>query len=416
MLKKTLLLLLTLFFLNAVVAADDAGLHYPHNDINDISCISCHYAANEDPPEWLTHVPLDIDDTPYNNLCRSCHNDVIAPNVKPHSSLTTSNQYHQGQGGWGIECRECHWPHHQYQTVAYGSASYLYSGTSTNVTGTSLAESGAGWSDDQFNGNILIPNINEPSYNYLIIDTTSDTLTVETTGSHPEPIDLTRTAVGDTFAIIYGKLIRPYIPTPFDGYKQVRFFNANGSNSFADGDTGYDGVCEVCHTQADHFRNTGEVNGGAGGYDHTSAVGKNCITCHSHTDGFSHGGGSGGGSCQECHGHDAGYGGFTGGKGSYVAHSTHTENDSDDVKGPNITCAACHDGANFPYFKSGTDVDGDGYFSLDETDVCNTCHSPGGTYDGVDDAVLGAKNNWHSAIYEADGLTLQSGKERWCAT
>ena len=421
MLKKILLILLTLLFFNAVVAADDAGLHYPHYDVNNITCFSCHYAASEDPPEWYTHEPQDIDDTPYNNLCRSCHNDVIAPNVNPHSSLTTSNQYHLADGGWGIECRECHWPHHQYQTVAYGSASYLYSGISTNVTGTSLTESGAGWNDDQFNGNILIPNIYEPSYNYLIIDTSSDTLTVESTGSHPEPIDLTRTAVGDTFAIIYGKLIRPFIPTPYSGYKQVRFFKTNGANSYADGDSTYDGVCEVCHTEANHFRNTGEVNGGAGGYDHTSAVATNCITCHPHTAGFSHGGGVGGGTCEECHGHDEGYGGFTGGKGSFVAHSTHTENDTDDLKGPNISCYDCHETDKIPYFKSGNDSNEDGFITLDETDVCNTCHSPEGTYDGVDDVDVGAKNNWHSAIYETDGgglstSVLQAGKEKWCVT
>lgn len=68
-----------------------------------------------------------------------------------------------------------------------------------------------------------------------------------------------------------------------------------------------------------------------------------------------------------------------------------------------------------PSFKSGTDSNGDGLFSLDETDVCNTCHSPGGTYDGVDDATVGAKTNWADGIYEADGVTLQTGKEKWCA-
>ena len=280
MLKRSLYIVLTLLFVYSMGFADDAGLHYPHYSINGISCLSCHYESTENPPEWFTHVPQDLDDTPYNNLCRSCHNNIIAVSVEPHSSLTTSARYHQDDGGWAIECRHCHWPHHQYQTVMYGSATYLYSGTSTAVTTTTITQTGAGWSAGQYNGYILIPNINQVSYNYLISDTTSDTLTVEISGSYPEPIDLSRTAVGDTFAIIYGKLIRPYIPTPNSGYKQVRYFNNTGSNSFADGDASVDGVCEICHTEANHFLNTGEINPehGGGGYDHTIAVSTNCIT------------------------------------------------------------------------------------------------------------------------------------------
>ncbi len=99
-----------------------------------------------------------------------------------------------------------------------------------------------------------------------------------------------------------------------------------------------------------------------------------------------------------------------------MAHSTHTENDSDDLKGPNVSCDACHDTNKFPYFKSGTDSNVDGVISLDEADVCDACHSPNGTYDGINDAAVGAKNNWHSAIYQSDSLTLQAGKDKWCAT
>jgi hypothetical protein len=127
----------------------------------------------------------------------------------------------------------------------------------------------------------------------------------------------------------------------------------------------------------------------------------NCNWCH----GPGHGSGST--NCVECHGHDSGtlydldasYPYTPGvetsqGRGTYKSHSTHTETDSDDMKGPGIYCDTCHDINNFPYFKSGTDSNGDGNFGLSETDVCDSCHSPGGTYDGIDDAVIGAKNNW----------------------
>jgi hypothetical protein len=60
--------------------------------------------------------------------------------------------------------------------------------------------------------------------------------------------------------------------------------------------------------------------------------------------------------------------------------------------------------------------------NLQETNVCDTCHSPGGAFDGVNDSVVGAKNNWakvgtNSRIYTGTNLeNLQTGKEAWCTT
>jgi hypothetical protein len=45
--------------------------------------------------------------------------------------------------------------------------------------------------------------------------------------------------------------------------------------------------------------------------------------------------------------------------GTTQSHSTHTENDSDDLKGPFIMCCDCHDTNDYPFFKSGTDSDRD---------------------------------------------------------
>ncbi|MHB8810796.1 MAG: Ig-like domain-containing domain, partial [Desulfobulbaceae bacterium] len=140
--------------------------------------------------------------------------------------------------------------------------------------------------------------------------------------------------------------------------------------------------------------------------------------------------GGGGTGCVECHGHDVGtlydpdmstpYSAGSAaslGRGTVQSHSTHTETDSDDAKGPGLYCDSCHDITNFPNFKSGTDSNGDGRYSLSETDVCNTCHSPGGTYDGLDDPVIGAKAIWRTGAYVAtNDSTLRTGKEKWCAT
>ena len=51
------------------------------------------------------------------------------------------------------------------------------------------------------------------------------------------------------------------------------------------------------------------------------------------------------------------------------------------------------------------------------TTTCDTCHSPGGAFDGVDDPNIGAKPNWSagasSLVFDGSG-NLQPGKEAWC--
>ncbi len=385
-----------------VIAISVYALDYPHTGVNSIACSSCHFVHGP-APEWYTHVPEDIDDTPYNNLCKSCHDDITAPYKRTHSSLTTDNDY----GNWTVECRVCHDPHQQKQIRTYGSQSYLYSGQSTAITSNTITRTGAGWTVDQYKGLIVVPNTLQVSYSYKILSNTEDTLTVKGT------INLSKVTVGNTFAIIYGKLIKSTtdlsqitITPAKSGSKATKFFRQTETNSFADGNTTYDGVCEVCHTQTNHFKNDGTGSdqlhtnvGGAGGL--------NCITCHNHKNGFAHEGGSGSG-CDSCHGHDAGWQGNNNyGKGTYKSHSTHTENDSDDMKGAFITCGDCHDTNNYPAFK-------DGATTLSATTVCNDCHSSGGSYDGINDPAIGAKNNWSTGVYNQD-LTLMTGKEKWCA-
>ncbi len=168
------------------------------------------------------------------------------------------------------------------------------------------------------------------------------------------------------------------------------------------------GVCQACHPVP------------LEGYPADHAVKDNatvCMKCHSHAATFSHGAGGSGG-CEGCHGHSAGYeyspGSISQGVGTWRSHATHTQPDGGNAKGPNIACNSCHDTNAFPYFKSGTDANNDGRYNLSETDVCNLCHSPGGTYDGVNNAIYGAKDNWKSGIYSEN--VLISGKEKWCAS
>jgi predicted CxxxxCH...CXXCH cytochrome family protein len=76
-------------------------------------------------------------------------------------------------------------------------------------------------------------------------------------------------------------LIKNIIATPNSGNKPVVFTSLTGANSFADGNTDYNGVCEVCHTTN---TNNWHYNTAAG--THTHEAGNNCTTCHSHENNF----------------------------------------------------------------------------------------------------------------------------------
>ncbi len=333
-----------------VIATNASALDYPHTGINSIRCDSCHYVYSDEPsylPPWTNHSPQDIDDTQFNTLCWSCHNDVRAAYVKTHSSLQIDNSY----GDWIVECRVCHNPHKQDQLRMYGSSSYLFSGISTTIqinqpqAGQSqLTMTGAGWTDDQFQGLVLLPNENgsRKKFGYKILSNTADTITVK------KNIDLTKVTPGvDTFAVIYGKLINSTVKLdritnstpPKAGDKSVRFFNATGTNSFADGDAAYDGVCEVCHTLTTHFRNDG--NGSDQLHSNMNfPAGTNCTVCHKHENGFR---GMGGG-----------------------AHVTHVTK----ATGPKLQCTDCH-GINAPPILADNQ-------NTANTSVCNNCHSVDG--------------------------------------
>jgi 5-methylcytosine-specific restriction endonuclease McrA len=84
-----------------------------------------------------------------------------------------------------------------------------------------------------------------------------------------------------------------------------------------------------------------------------------------------------------------------------VSHVTHQSN----PRGPGLgdDCSQCHNG--LPATAGNVDWA-----------ACDTCHSPDGAFDGVNDGEIGALVNWAGGVYEADGKRLQSGKELWCAT
>jgi len=92
-------------------------------------------------------------------------------------------------------------------------------------------------------------------------------------------------------------MIRNSIATPNSGTKTVSFTTLTGTNSFADGDATYDGICEVCHTGTSYFRNDGSASDQNHSAQGGPMNGQNCTICHPHSAKFA----PSGGGCTECH-------------------------------------------------------------------------------------------------------------------
>jgi hypothetical protein len=97
--------------------------------------------------------------------------------------------------------------------------------------------------------------------------------------------------------------------------------------------------------------------------------------------------------CSDCHDY-----------GMEASHPTHADSTG---KGVDIGCYDCHGGGH-QNCSVGFADDGN---PMSTTTACDACHSTGGAFGGV----TMAKDNWVDGIYEGDGVTLQSGKEQWCA-
>jgi len=372
----------------------------PHDEVNSISCASCH----ADP----------LPETGRSAVCETCHGmERGAPLALTHANTVIHGNQPAPYEGLTFTCLDCHDPHFHYQlmnlpdvfliTGSINPGSIIDNGNNTSSFDYSSAIIKEGWrlpphadnadwgaKSAAGRGLILVADKDNPDETFEIISADNSRITVNGT--------MNPALAGNAFGIIYGQHIKNTVIPDANGNAgpvPVRFFDQEGQNSFADGDTNHDGICEVCHTRTKHFRNDGtapeipEVPGD-GIMEHTAGV--NCTICHTHASGFGLGGGA---DCESCH-------------EDWGAHPIHVQ----EQYGLKLACFECHDTNNYFYFISGV---GSAPYDFTETDVCDSCHSPEGSYNGVisvGDSV-GAKDNWNSGVYDA-GFNLQTGKEKWC--
>lgn len=347
-----LLTLTIILFLSQ--AATASFLHAPHDSGNGFDCITCHqYPFDESWPGLPAPVDRTADGTPRNLLCLNCHDGQgPGPTVNLHSSLGMAPIGRLPN--WTVACVDCHNPHFQEQLQHHDPATgepFLVTATTVSVS-TSLEAGGetestliydaatgrSTWLDpsrwsaktDAGRGLLLVPDINEHPLTVLeVIAANAQSVTVR--GRVPE------TAINRTFGLLYGQMIRPMILTT-TARKNV-FFPA--PDSFVDTTGGNEpvGICQVCHSQTNHWRAT------PGAADSHQA-GTDCTLCHQHTLGFAP-------RCAGCHAFPPDY---PSGQPKANSHQAHRS----------FGCEACHQAtAASGYQISGPTQHNDGVIALD---------------------------------------------------
>ena len=138
------------------------------------------------------------------------------------------------------------------------------------------------------------------------------------------------------------------------------------------------GICQVCHSRTKYWGAAYDWQ--SPGFPALHFPEDNCLSCHPHWQPENL---------------------FRPQMKGPQSHATHLS----DCKGPRLPdCSSCHYQGDYSRFLDGQ--------TINNTGICDICHSPNGPVDGVNDPVVGAKPNWLHGVY--DGGELKPGKEHWC--
>lgn len=201
--------------------------------------------------------------------------------------------------------------------------------------------------------------------------------------------------------------------TPLTSSKTVVLTAQTGTNSLADGDTTYNGLCEVCHTATSYHRADGSGSSHNAGLD--------CIGCHSHsdgTDGATGDGFAGAGGCTICHEltQPNGTGDYrrevVGAGGDFTLTSHHVTDGTTTEVITDDDCEVCHDQSTHKTIGNTpnvllTDADGGASITYDGTGssvetFCLSCHDGDASVPFSDGAtVADIEGTWAGSAHDA---------------
>lgn len=278
-------------------------------------CISCH-----NPSGLASSLSLDNSDKAIPGIGGTSHAwDVLATNSNYETVNPSDPEMVLRLDGGNIICSTCHDQHNSNTNPSYLRVSNAgdamckdchrsrdvgrYADDNANHKGSHPVGLTYPAGSDDYNstptGSVTIPNGNiecsschQTHYatttdGYLLRQTNDDALCAEchTFSAHNGMGCKTCHQTHNTNkANIY--MIKDNIVTPNSGTKTAVFTTLTGTNSFADGDGTYDGICEVCHTGTSYHMNDGSGsnhNGGdncTGCHTHEASFGVDCIGCH----------------------------------------------------------------------------------------------------------------------------------------
>ena len=206
------------------------------------------------------------------------------------------------------------------------------------------------------------------------------------------------------------KIIREQIETPHSGVKNVTYTEYNGVLSMADGNSTYNGICEVCHTTTTYHRN--DATG-----DHTHKAEGRCTGCHLHNTGFQ----PVLNECSTCHSttQPLGTGDYrrqvAGTGGDFERESHHVDDGLGGESVTSVDCVVCHNnskhqtlidpGVRLFNMDTGYTVTYDGTAASMET-FCVNCHDPDGGYQFSDgNTPPDIETGWLPSSHKAGGMT-----------
>ena len=331
--------------------------------------------------------------------CATCHAAQISSVLYGHYGKTVKTAGNNMTAGQVISCTSCHDWHdlNYYPTGVYTNFVWAKVTSATTLTCDTCHENRAAAHEAAHNNRLIDPTCAQCH--------TSDTTTLGQPGNGT----LTSQSDIDILHRSDCSTCHDYTTPGSAGSPDP----ATVAQAIANGANGAQITCTTCHTVTHHSGNEvhydplvdtsqSSMQGCAGchhDYDNVNgtSVGLGiwpAILFEHDTDGTKDGSTN---TCMNCHAYDgsaspplaAVQGAIAGGTPVTCA-NCHTDKVPDVPHGipttgkhplhlamAGVSCSNCHNTGQFPYFKSGTDANGDGLYDLSETDVCEVCHQDG---------------------------------------